>query len=180
MLVAAGGVGGWFASSEIEGTETVTQTTTVSVTTTEEARESGLPDAVEKTRAALLAAAEAGDYRALRPLIPQTGFKYTVWEPRGRRPSRVLAGARAEEPTRSRSRSSRRRLCRCRTPSLGASTSGRSPTTSRSVRDLTAHERELLAPLGPLESVFVEGTGYLGWRAGIQPDGTWVFFVAGD
>jgi hypothetical protein len=49
-----------------------------------------------------------------------------------------------------------------------------------SVDDLTAHERELLAPLGPFESVFVEGTGYLGWRAGIGPDGTWVFFVAGD
>ena len=31
-----------------------------------------------------------------------------------------------------------------------------------------------------IESVFVEGTGYLGWRAGIRPDGTWVFFVAGD
>lgn len=45
---------------------------------------------------------------------------------------------------------------------------------------LTAYERELLAPLGPLETVFVEGTGYLGWRAGIAPDGTWVFFVAGD
>ncbi len=22
--------------------------------------------------------------------------------------------------------------------------------------------------------------GYLGWRTGIAPDGTWVFFVAGD
>ena len=49
-----------------------------------------------------------------------------------------------------------------------------------SLSDLTAHERELLATLGPLESVFVEGTGYLGWRAGIRPDGSWVFFVAGD
>ena len=46
-----------------------------------------------------------------------------------------------------------------------------------SIDDLTAHERELLAPL---ESVFVEGTGYVGWRAGIQPDGTWVIFVSGD
>ena len=48
------------------------------------------------------------------------------------------------------------------------------------VADLSSHERELLAPLGPLDKVFVEGTGYLGWRAGIAPDGTWVFFVAGD
>ena len=49
-----------------------------------------------------------------------------------------------------------------------------------SIDDLTTHERELLAPLGPLDSVFVEGTGYLGWRAGIEPGGTWVLFVAGD
>lgn len=49
-----------------------------------------------------------------------------------------------------------------------------------SIDELTAHGRELLAPLGPLESVFVEGAGYLGWRRGIRPDGTWVFFVAGD
>jgi hypothetical protein len=24
------------------------------------------------------------------------------------------------------------------------------------------------------------GLGYLGWRAGFEPDGTWAFFVAGD
>lgn len=49
-----------------------------------------------------------------------------------------------------------------------------------SVDDLTAHERELLASLGPLDSLFVEGTGYVGWRAGIRADGSWVFYVAGD
>ena len=46
--------------------------------------------------------------------------------------------------------------------------------------DLSEHERELLAPLGPPGRLFVPDTGYLGWRAGISPDGTWVFFVAGD
>jgi hypothetical protein len=41
---------------------------------------------------------------------------------------------------------------------------------------LTDYERELLAPL---PTAFA-GEGYLGWRAGIRPDGRWVFFVAGD
>jgi len=49
-----------------------------------------------------------------------------------------------------------------------------------SVDDLSAHERELLAPLGPLDTLFVPGAGYLGWRAGISADGNWTFFVAGD
>ena len=48
------------------------------------------------------------------------------------------------------------------------------------VNDLTTHERKLLAPLGRLDRLFAEGTGYLGWRAGISPDGAWSFFVAGD
>ena len=34
--------------------------------------------------------------------------------------------------------------------------------------------------LGDLDTLFVPGTGYLGWRAGIEPGGSWVFFVAGD
>ena len=41
---------------------------------------------------------------------------------------------------------------------------------------ITDHERELLEPL---EFTFA-GEGYLGWRAGIAPDGRWTFFVAGD
>ena len=34
--------------------------------------------------------------------------------------------------------------------------------------------------LGPPSRLFPAGSGYLGWRAGIAPAGTWVFFVAGD
>jgi hypothetical protein len=44
-------------------------------------------------------------------------------------------------------------------------------------QDLTDHEQELL---GDLAELFGEGSGYLGWRAGIEPDGTWRFFIAGD
>ena len=52
--------------------------------------------------------------------------------------------------------------------------------TAESADDLTVHGQELLAPLGPLSTLFPEGLGYLGWRAGIAPDGTWAFYVAGD
>lgn len=42
--------------------------------------------------------------------------------------------------------------------------------------ELTEHEREVL---GELADDFLGGA-YLGWRAGIEPDGAWIFFIAGD
>jgi hypothetical protein len=178
VLLAGGAVGGWFAQQETRDAETVVETTTSTVTTTTEAPAPGLPAAVEKTRAALREAADSGDYEALRPLIPSTGFEYTFGSP-------VPGGPIAYWQNLERTTSQR--------PLATLAQVMRMPyTLSRgiyywpfaydvaSIDDLTAHERELLAPLGPLESVFVEGTGYLGWRAGIQPDGSWVFFVAGD
>jgi hypothetical protein len=179
VLIAGGAVGGWFGQQETRDAETVTDTTTDTVTTTSAtAADTGLPDAVEETRAKLLEAADSGDYEALRPLIPSTGFEYTFGSP-------VAGGPIAYWQNLERTTSQR--------PLQTLGQVLRMPyTLSRgiyywpfaydvaSLDDLTAHERELLAPLGPLESVFVEGTGYLGWRAGIQPNGTWVFFVAGD
>jgi hypothetical protein len=175
-LLGLGGVAGWYGSRELEDTETVTQTTTV--TTTAPVTGSGLPAAVEKTRTALLAAAESGDYEELRPLVPEAAFEYTFGSP-------VQGGPLAYWREIERTTGER--------PLEALADVLRMPyTLSRgiyvwpfaydvaSLSDLTAHERELLATLGPLESVFVEGTGYLGWRAGIRPDGSWVFFVAGD
>ena len=178
VALGLGGFSGWYAHQETQDAETVTETATVTLTTTEEASETGLPDEVAKTRDELLAAAENGDYEALRPLIPDTGFEYTFGSPVAGGPIafwQELEATTDEEPL--------ERLAQVlRMPY----------TLSRGIYfwpfaydvaaldELTAHERELLAPLGPLETVFVEGTGYLGWRAGIAPDGTWVFFVAGD
>jgi len=150
-------------------TETVTQTETVA------AQPVGLPPEVAETHAALLEAAEAGDYEALRPLLPASGFSYTFggevqggpiayWErvetQTGERPIEILA------------------------PIL------RLPYTlyggryiwpfafDKQQEELTAHERELLGDLA--NSYSGAGSGYLGWRAGIEPDGTWRFFIAGD
>jgi hypothetical protein len=178
LLLAGGGVAGWFVAGEVDEAETVTETTTATTTETAEAAETGLPPAVKKTRADLLAAAQSGDYERLRPLVPATGFEYTFGGP-------VEGGAIAYWQELERT-SVERPL-----ENLGEVLS-MPYTLSRGIYvwpfaydiaeadEITAHERELLQPLGPLDTLFVPGTGYLGWRAGIEPDGTWVFFVAGD
>ena len=148
-------------------------------TTTSETPAGGLPAAVEETRAALLAAAESGDYEAVGRLIPaQGGFRYTFGGPVDGGP--IAYWRQLEKNTSER-------------PLEALAAALRMPyTLSRGfyfwpfaydvadVDDLSPHERKLLAPLGPLDRLFVKGTGYLGWRAGIAPDGTWAFFVAGD
>lgn len=178
VLAVAGGAAGWFLGDTVQGTETETITTTATTTETATAAAPGLPPAVEETRAALLAAAESGDYEALRPLLPTTGFEYTFG---GAIPGGPIAyWKRLEQDTDER-------------PLETLTTLLRMPyTLSRgyyvwpfaydvaSADDLSAHERELLAPLGGLNTLFVEGTGYLGWRTGIDPNGVWTFFVAGD
>ena len=166
------------ALSIVSAVVNVFETTTTSVTTTAQQPAPGLPTAVDRTRADLLAAAESGDYAALRPFIRSTSFAYTFGDPFPGGPIAYwqnLEQTTDEEPL-----------------DALAGVLRMPYTLSRgiyfwpfaydvaSVDDLTAHERELLAPLGPLDALFVEGTGYVGWRAGIQPDGTWVLFVSGD
>ena len=178
LLLAGGAAAGWFAARETREAVTVTDTTTATTTAASEAAETGLPAAVEETRAALLAAAETGDYEELRPLVPATGFEYTFG-------SQVEGGPIAYWQELERTSVER--------PLANLAEVLRLPyTLSRRIyvwpfaydlaeRDeITAHERELLQPLGPLDTLFVPGTGYLGWRAGIDPDGSWVFYVAGD
>jgi len=137
----------------------------------------GLPTAVEQTRAALVGAAESGDYDALTPHMSD-GFRYTFgvgkpggaadyWQElertTGERPLEILAAI-------------------LKMPYVLSHGYYVWPFayTAESADELSPHERELLAPLGPLSQLFPEGIGYLGWRAGIAPDGTWAFYVAGD
>ena len=137
----------------------------------------GLPAAVEQTRAALVEAAEAGDDDALTPHMID-GFRYTFgvgkpggaaeyWQElertTGERPLEILAAI-------------------LKMPYVLSHGYYVWPWayTVESSDDLSPHEVELLAPLGAPGRFFPEGTGYLGWRAGIAPDGTWAFYVAGD
>jgi hypothetical protein len=137
----------------------------------------GLPAAVEETRAALLDAAESGDYEELRPLVPAS-LRYTFGSP-------VEGGAIAywqelERTTDARPLETLAEILRMPyVLSRGLYVWPWAYTIERA-DDLSEHERGLLVPLGPLDTLFPPGSGYLGWRAGIEPDGDWAFFVAGD
>jgi len=139
---------------------------------------SALPEAVEETRAALLAAAETGDYEELRALVPEAGLAYTFGTPveggpiaywqelertTGERPLEALAAI-LEVPY---------VLSRGQYVWPWA-------YAVESTSELSDHEHGLLLPLGSPDELVLDGTGYLGWRAGIAPDGSWSFFVAGD
>jgi hypothetical protein len=179
-LALAGGVAvGFFVNDRVEEAETVTVTSTrTSTETVTEQSASALPAPVEETRAALLAATEAGDYEALRPYVPETGFEYTFGGAVEGGPIAYWQNLERTTPER---------------PLETLATILKMPYvlsrghyvwpwayTVPSIADLSEHERRLLAPLGELDTMFVSGTGYLGWRTGIAPDGSWTFFIAGD
>lgn len=133
------------------------------------------PDAVLRKRAAILAAAQARDYDALAQLSDPQGFEYSFGGEVEGGPAAYWrqAEARGEDPT----------------PAEALVAILRMPYTlsrglyvwpfayDRTEDELTGYERGLLEELGR-GGAFAEG--YLGWRAGIDPAGRWVFFLAGD
>ena len=137
----------------------------------------GIPAAVEATRAALFAAAESGDYEELRPLVPEI-FRYTFGSPVEGGP--IGYWQELERTTDARPLETLTEILRMPYVLSRGLYVWPWAYTIESAADLSAHERELLAPLGPLATLFPPGSGYLGWRAGIEPDGDWAFFVAGD
>lgn len=170
--LAVGVVAGWLAARGTASSETVTETATAAVPAAQ-----GLPAPVETTRAALLAAAESGDYEELRPLVPAS-LRYTFGSP-------VEGGAIAywQELERTSDARPLETLAEIlRLPYVLSRGFYVWPWayTIESAADLSAHERELLGPLGAFSTLFPAGSGYLGWRAGIEQDGDWAFFVAGD
>jgi hypothetical protein len=139
----------------------------------------GLPAGVAATRDAVLAAANARDWDALAALIDEARFRYSFGGP-------VEGGAVAYWQKLERTTAER--------PLDALAAILRMPyVLSRGIYvwpfayaappgELTAYERELLAPIADAETIrgWAEAGGYYGWRAGIEPDGTWVFYVAGD
>jgi hypothetical protein len=179
VLLAGGGAAGWFVAKETEEavTTTMTTTSTKTETVTEEVAV-GLPEPVAETHARLLEAAASGDYEKLRPLIPSTGFEYTFGGPVEGGPIgywQELERSTVERPLENLEAVLEMPYVLSRGIYVWPFA-----YDVADVGDLSSHERELLAPLGPLDTLFVEGTGYLGWRAGIDPQGDWVFVVAGD
>ncbi len=134
----------------------------------------GAPDPVVRKYFQILAAAEAYDYDALAKLADDNAFSYT------------LGGAVEGGPAAYWLRAEKRG----ETPAAALAAILRLPYTlhrgiyvwpfafARPPHDLTEYERKLLRAL-PGDAEIGE-TGYLGWRAGITPDGAWIFFIAGD
>ena len=160
-------VGERAAPADVETvTKAVTQTQTVTTTQSE------LRSAVAEKRDAILRAAVDKNYEALGRLIDPNEFEYTFGGPvEGGAVAywRQLA-AEGQDPLDD-------LAAILRMPYTLASGHYVGPFAYDKTADtLTDYERELLAPL---ETSFA-GESYLGWRAGIRPDGRWVFFVAGD
>ena len=155
-------------------TETVTETTTATVTdTVTEAQVVGLPDPVNSTHSALLEAARSGDYKALETLIPDQ-FSYTFGGPFDGGPIaywRFVEKQSGERPIEILDRILEMPYTLYRGTYVWPFAYDKQPD------ELTAYERGLL---GDFADDFGAGSGYLGWRAGIERDGTWSFFIAGD
>jgi hypothetical protein len=138
----------------------------------------GLPAAVEETRAELLAAAEAGDYDALADHIPADGFEYTFGGPVEGGP--VAYWRELERTTDERPLEALAAILKMPYALTRGFYYWPWAHAVASSDDLSPHERELLEPVGAPSELFPEGSGYFGGRAGIGPDGRWAFFVAGD
>lgn len=175
LLAALAGAAGFIAGDRTaEGeatTVTVAETHTETQTTT--ARDdSAVPEAVLEKRADMLRAAEAKDYDALAELADPDEFNYTFGGPVTGGPAQYWRqqAAAGDDPL-------GQLALILRMPYTLATGHYVWPFAYDKTADtLTDYERELLEPL---EASFA-GESYLGWRAGIRPDGRWVFFVAGD
>jgi hypothetical protein len=173
LLIVLGGVGGYLLANRATDPETTTVTATRAVTRTVVGKDVGVPTAVERKRAQILQAAEAKDYDGLARLTDPT-FKYTFggdvpggpafWrqaEQRGEQPLEALAAV-LELPY-----------------TLSRGIYVWPFAYDKTAADITQYEATLLKRIPPGNTA-VGPEGYLGWRAGILPDGSWIFFVAGD
>jgi hypothetical protein len=140
--------------------------------------ELALPGRVVETREAILAAARARDFQALRALIPDEGFTFSFggetdpiayWkrlESEGHVPviGDILPGVLGTEPG----------FDRGVFVWPAQATEDPAEWDERDIEALTAiHAEEDIR-------AFQDAGLYLGWRIGIDRDGTWIFFVAGD
>ena len=170
VVLAAVLLAGCGGSTETE-TVTVRSTVTQTVTETAAGDASALPDAVEETRRGLLEAAQSGDVEALEPFVTDR-LSYTFGEP-------VEGGAIAYfEQLEAEGQDPLGTLATLlQLPSTLAQGNYVWPWVyTVQASDLTEYEKQLL---GDFADDFADQT-YLGYRVGIAPDGTWIFFVAGD
>jgi hypothetical protein len=135
-------------------------------------RPATLPEPVAEKHAAILEAAQGGDIGDVAPLADRREFTYTFGGEVAGGPAGYWRSlrARGDDPLEALSDILQMPYTLANGIYVWPFAYDKTPEA------LTEHERELLEPL---ETTFA-GDSYLGWRAGIRPDGRWVFFVAGD
>jgi hypothetical protein len=170
LLVVFGGVAGFVLVNRTGDPETTTRTVTRTVTE----EDVGLPTAVEQRRAEILRAAEAGDHDALARLTPSR-FTYTFGAPVADGPAAYWRQAeqRGERPLEALAAVLKLPYTLSRGIYVWPFAYDKSPD------ELTRYEENLLRSI-PGGAPTLGPQGYLGWRAGIRPDGSWIYFVAGD
>lgn len=164
--------------------DSATETRTVTVRETvprqvPPAPQPGLPRPVAEKRVAIARAAEANDYDALAELVDPEEFEYTFGGPVAGGPAaywRQLEESTNERPLR-----------------ILHAILQMPYTTERGVyvwpfafnkdlKKLTEAERAILRTIMTPRELrqMQQFGGYIGWRAGIRPDGRWIFYLAGD
>jgi hypothetical protein len=138
-----------------------------------------LPDPVERTRIAIARSAAARDFAALARLVPQGGFEYTFGGPVRGGPTaywRRLEATTGEAPLETLVAVLALPHTKVRGIYVWPFAFDRDP------RQLTEAELELLSTFATEREIqgWREFGGYIGYRAGIDPDGDWVFYVTGD
>jgi hypothetical protein len=136
-----------------------------------------IPAPVMVTHAAILEAATAQDYDALAALVPETGFTYTFGGPVPGGPAAYWREIEAEEDPLGKLAAILKMP-----PTIVDHTYIWPFAYDRDPAGLTADEREILSAAATEAEIdqWAEFGHYLGWRAGINARGEWVFFVAGD
>jgi hypothetical protein len=140
--------------------------------------QAGLPEPVARKRAQIWAAARRGEYEELASLADPKGFEYTFGGP-------VEGGPAAYWRRFDRERPLATLVAILELPHVRDPQSGLYVwpfAFTRNASTLSPAERKQLADaLGEETVKFYEQLGsYLGYRAGIDRDGDWVFYVAGD
>jgi hypothetical protein len=178
LVLVLGLAVGWIGANTLTGDdEEVADGDALTVPAAEERGAAGLlPAPVAQTRAQLLAAAEAGDYDALAGLAPED-FSYTFGEPPEGGPAEYWREL--EQTTDERPMETLAGLLRL-PYTLHAGFYTWPFAFDTPLDELTDYERELLSETVDVEGAYAAGVGYADWRVGIEPDGTWRFFISGD
>jgi peptidoglycan/xylan/chitin deacetylase (PgdA/CDA1 family) len=174
LLAALGGAAGFVLADHTLDRETMTATVTRTKTATIAEADIALPSAVGEKRAEALERAEANDFEGLARLAAPT-FKYTFGSPVSGGPAAYWREAeqRGEAPLEA-------LAAILKLPyTLSGGIYVWPFAYDKTHDEISQHEATLLKKI-PRGGATVGPEGYLGWRAGIRPDGSWVYFIAGD